>query len=78
MQRRHYLRALGVGVATMVSALMIYDRPPEWAAYWQPFLQGVSSALASLGMTMGTPGAGAAPKPPATDTRNVLDQTLRG
>lgn len=53
-EKRYWIRAVGVAAATFFSALLVYDRPPELAAYWQPALQAVLSGLAALGLNVGT------------------------
>ena len=53
-ERRYWLRALGTGLVTTLTALAAYDRPPEWAAYWTPVLQGFIVALTTLGVNVAT------------------------
>ena len=57
--KKQIIRALGAGLATFISALLIYDVPPEslsqfmqWA--WQPFLQSTLVVLGAFGINMGT------------------------
>lgn len=50
MNKKYIFRAIGVGLAVFVAALLVYDRPPELALYWQPALQGIAAALAQLGL----------------------------
>ncbi len=53
MRERHqWERAAGIGVLTFLTGLLIYDRPPELAAYWQPALQGAIAALGALGINL--------------------------
>ena len=56
MTRRHWIRAVGVGLTVFVAALLVYDRPPELALYYQPALQGVAAALAQWGFNTVTRG----------------------
>ena len=53
-QQRYWVRAIVAGLITTLTALAIYDRPPELAAYWQPMLQGTLVALSALGLNVGT------------------------
>ena len=50
MNKRHIIRAIGVGLTVFVAALLVYDRPPELSLYWQPALQGIAAALAQMGL----------------------------
>lgn len=54
MNKRHIVRAIGVGLTVFITALLVYDRPPELALYWQPALQGIVAALAQLGFNKAT------------------------
>ena len=53
---KYWIRALGVGLITTATALLVYDRPPELALYWQPVLQGIIAAGAALGLNRVTRG----------------------
>ena len=53
---KYLVRAIGVGVAVFLTALLVYDRPPELSAYWQPALQGVLAALSQAGINVATRG----------------------
>lgn len=55
-KRVYILRAMGAGLLTMLTALAMYERPPDLAAYWQPLLQGVIVALGQLGLNQATRG----------------------
>lgn len=55
------IRAIGAGLATFLSGLLIYEAPPEsvaqfvmWA--WQPALQGVLVTLGAFGLNVATRG----------------------
>ena len=51
MTKRHWLRAIGVGVVVFVTALSAYQRPPEdIALYWQPALQAILAGITQLGV----------------------------
>lgn len=52
VQRRYVLRAVGVAVVTMATALLMSSWPPEATALWQAFLQGVISGGAALGLNL--------------------------
>ena len=54
MNKRHLVRVVGVGLTVFFTALVVYDRPPELALYWQPALQGVLAALAQFGFNRAT------------------------
>ena len=47
------LAAIVQGLVVMLTALAIYDRPPDWGSYYQPVLQGLLAVLASLGVGAG-------------------------
>lgn len=51
---KYIWRALGVGFATFITALLVYDRPPELALYWQPLLLGIQAALVQAGINAKT------------------------
>ena len=53
-ERRYWLRALVVGLTTLLTGLLVYDKPPDLAGFWQPFLQGSLAALAALGVNVAT------------------------
>jgi len=50
MRRHQLLRAIGTGLAVFITGLLIYDRPPEIGAFWQPGLQAALAALSALGV----------------------------
>lgn len=50
MQHYQILRALGTAAAVFLTGLLIYDRPPELAALWQPGLQAGLAFLSALGL----------------------------
>ena len=66
--KKQFIRALGAGLASFISALLIYAEPPEslaqfiqWA--WQPALQATLVVLGAYGINMGTRGKLQGPVP---------------
>ena len=53
MNRTKLLSAVLVGLAVALQALLIYERPPDLASYYQPVLQGLLAALSALGINAG-------------------------
>ena len=53
-ERRYWMRAVGQGLMVMLTALLVYDAPPDWSAYWKPGLQGLLAAGAALGLNVVT------------------------
>jgi len=53
MMSTKLLSAVLTGVAVMVTALLIYERPPDLGSYYQPVLQGILAALSALGINAG-------------------------
>lgn len=53
MNRTKLLSAVLTGLAVFLTALLVYQVPPEPAAYFQPALQGVLAALSALGINAG-------------------------
>ena len=50
MTKTKLLAALMQGLAVLITGLLIYDKPPDLAALWQPALQGALAVLSALGV----------------------------
>ena len=53
MNRTKLLSAVLTGLAVFLTALLVYQVPPEPSAYFQPALQGILAALSALGINAG-------------------------
>ena len=53
MNRNRILAAALQGVFVLLTGLLIYDRPPDLAAFWHPFIQGALAMLTALGVNAG-------------------------
>jgi len=46
---KYWMRAIGVGISVTITALLVFEKPPEIALWWQPVLLGIQAALAQAG-----------------------------
>lgn len=53
MNNNRLMAAALQGVFVLLTGLLIYDRPPDLAAFWQPCLQGALAMLTALGVNAG-------------------------
>ena len=50
MSKVKLLNAALMALSALVTALLVYQVPPDPAALWQPFLQALAAFLSALGV----------------------------